>query len=351
MSVISEKVNPYTPQKPWGLGKRELAENLALLLISIFATPIILANTGLSGKLGGAFVFLVLATVSNIILSVRRQGLRMISNALSSSLIYISTLLVLLPLGSIIFTVIQKGSTAIRWNTFTSDMRIAQPDGPFTEGGALHAIVGTSLIVLLATIISVPLGVLTALYLTEIKGRFETTVRFLVQAMSGVPSIVAGLFIYSVLIVTLGAKFSAFVGALALSILMLPTVARTAEEVLKLIPRDLREAGTALGATQWRTVAMVVVPAARSGILTAIILGIARVAGETAPLLLTILGNTATNVNPFNGPSAALPLYTFSLMRTGLEVALSRAWGGALILLTLVLVLFVSARLLSGKKR
>jgi phosphate transport system permease protein len=275
----------------------------------------------------------------------------MVSNALSSSLIYIATLLVLLPLASIIFTVIQKGAAAIRWNTFTSDMRITQPDAAFTEGGALHAIVGTSLIVLIASIVSVPLGVLTALYLTEIKGRFESSVRFLVQAMSGVPSIVAGLFIYSVLIVTLGAKFSAFVGALALSILMLPTVARTAEEVLKLIPRDLREAGTALGATQWRTVAMVVVPAARSGIFTAIILGIARVAGETAPLLLTILGNTATNMNPFDGPSAALPIYTFSLMRTGLEVAVTRAWGGAFILLTLVLILFISARLLSGKKR
>jgi phosphate transport system permease protein len=192
---------------------------------------------------------------------------------------------------------------------------------------------------------------LTALYLTEIKGRFENLVRFLVQAMSGVPSIVAGLFIYTVLIVTLGAKYSAIAGSLALSILMLPTVARTSEEVLKLIPNDLREAGVALGATQWRTVAMVVVPAARSGILTAVILGVARVAGETAPLLLTILGNTSTQLNPFSGPVAALPLYTFSLMKTGLEVAVNRAWGGALILLTLVLILFISARLLSGKKR
>ena len=349
--ATANNVTMQQPRKPWGVGRREISINLLGLFGCIAATPIILANTGLSGKLGGTFVFLLLATITNIVISVRRQGLRMISNALSSSLIYIATLLVLLPLASIIFTVIQKGAAAIRWNTFTSDMRITQPDAAFTEGGALHAIIGTSLIVLIASIVSVPLGVLTALYLTEIKGRFESSVRFLVQAMSGVPSIVAGLFIYSVLIVTLGAKFSAFVGALALSILMLPTVARTAEEVLKLIPRDLREAGTALGATQWRTVAMVVVPAARSGIFTAIILGIARVAGETAPLLLTILGNTATNINPFDGPSAALPIYTFSLMRTGLEVAVTRAWGGAFILLTLVLILFISARLLSGKKR
>ena len=351
LSTTLEQNFTAVPQKPWGIGRNQVLTNLAVFLGCIVATPILLNITPLSGKLGGAAIFLVLTTTANILISVNRQGVRMISDALSTSLIYIATTLVLLPLGSILFTVIQKGSAAIRWNTFTQDMKFSSPDAPFTEGGALHAIIGTSIIVLLATIVSVPIGILTALYLTEIKGKFESLVRFLVQAMSGVPSIVAGLFIYSVLIVTLGAKYSAFVGALALSILMLPTVARTAEEVLKLIPRDLREAGTALGATQWRTVAMVVVPSARSGIFTAIILGIARVAGETAPLLLTILGNTATNLNPFNEPSAALPLYTFTLMRTGLEVALTRAWGGALILLTLVLILFISARLLSGKKR
>jgi phosphate transport system permease protein len=348
MTTVNFNVSPV---KPWRLGRKQLLVNFLVFFGSIAITPILLNVTPLSGKLGGAFIFVTVATLGNIFLSVLRQGPRMISEAVSSSLIYLATALVLLPLGSILFTVIQKGVGAIRWNTFTQDMRLTQPDASYTEGGALHAIVGTALLVLIATIISVPIGTLTALYLTEIKGRFEGLVRFLVQAMSGVPSIVAGLFIYSVLIVNLGAKYSAFAGALALTILMLPTVARTAEEVLKLIPRELREAGTALGATQWRTVAMVVVPAARSGILTAVILGVARVAGETAPLLLTILGNTATNINPFSGPSAALPLYTFTLLRTGLDVAISRAWGGALILLTLVLILFIAARLLSGKKR
>jgi phosphate transport system permease protein len=293
----------------------------------------------------------VLATVGNTVLSIARQGVKTISTSIAASLIYLATALVLLPLASVLYTVASKGITAIKLNTFTQDMRVTQPDAPFTEGGALHAILGTFEIVLIATIICVPLGVLTALYLTEIKGRFENLVRFLVQAMSGVPSIVAGLFIYTVLIVTLGVNYSGIAGAFALSILMLPTVARTSEEVLKLIPNDLREAGVALGATQWRTVAMVVVPAAKSGILTAVILGVSRVAGETAPLLLTILGNTTNNLNPFSGPIAALPLYTFSLMKTGLDVAISRAWGGALILLTLVLILFITARLLSGKKR
>jgi phosphate transport system permease protein len=339
------------PQKPWRLDRKQILLNTAVFVLAIALTPILIDITPLNGKLGSAFIFVFLATAGNIVLALVRNGIKTISNSIAASLIYLATALVLLPLASVLFTVIMRGKDALRFNTLTQDMRFSQPDAPYTEGGALHAILGTFEIVLIASIICVPLGILTALYLTEIKGRFESLVRFLVQAMSGVPSIVAGLFIYTVLIVTLGAKYSAFAGALALSILMLPTVARTSEEVLKLIPNDLREAGVALGATQWRTVAMVVVPAARSGILTAVILGVARVAGETAPLLLTILGNTSTQLNPFSGPVAALPLYTFSLMKTGLEVAVNRAWGGALILLTLVLILFISARLLSGKKR
>ena len=351
MTTIAQSAPNAAPQKPWRLGRKQVATNLIIFALAVIATPVLLKITPLSGKLGGAFILFVLFTISNVLISVIRQGVKTISTAIAESLIYVATALVLLPLGSILFTVIIKGKDSIKLNTFTKDMRITQPDAPFTEGGALHAILGTASLVVIATLICVPIGILTALYLTEIKGRFEGLVRFLVQAMAGVPSIVAGLFIYSVLIVTLGAKYSAYVGALALSILMLPTVARTSEEVLKLIPRDLREAGTALGGTQWRTVAMVVVPAARSGLLTSVILGIARVAGETAPLILTILGNTATNLNPFQGPISALPLYTFTLMKTGLDVAITRAWGGALILLALVLVLFISARLLSGKKR
>ena len=339
------------PQKPWRLDSKQLTLNGAVFLLAILLTPVLLNVTPLNGKLGGAFIFVVLATAGNTVLSIIRQGFKTISTSIAASLIYLATALVLLPLASVLSTVVVKGISAVKLNTFTQDMRFSQPDAAFTEGGALHAILGTFEIVLIATIICVPLGVLTALYLTEIKGRFEGFVRFLVQAMSGVPSIVAGLFIYTVFIVTLGSSYSGLAGALALSILMLPTVARTSEEVLKLIPNDLREAGVALGATQWRTVAMVVVPAAKSGILTAVILGVARVAGETAPLLLTILGNTSTHLNPFDGPIAALPLYTFSLMKTGLDVAVTRAWGGALILLTLVLILFITARLLSGKKR
>jgi phosphate transport system permease protein len=283
--------------------------------------------------------------------AISRFGVRTISNSLATTFIYLATALVLLPLISILYTVISRGLPALRLNTFTQDMSQTQPDAPFTEGGALHAIIGTIELVIIAGIICVPIGILTALYLTEVKGRFSKLVRFLVQAMSGVPSIVAGLFIYSVIIVGLGSHYSGVAGALALSILMLPTVARTSEEVLKLIPNDLREAGVALGGTQWRTVARIVLPTARGGLMTAVILGVARVAGETAPLLLTILGSTAIHINPTDAPMNALPLYTFNLMRTGLEIAVSRAWAGALVLLFLVLALFIFARLLSGKQK
>jgi phosphate transport system permease protein len=339
------------PTKPWKLDNKQIGINSIAFLAVLVLTPAVVAITPLKGKLGAAFVIFVLATIMNIAISLKRQGTKTLTNSIATSLIYTATALVLLPLSSLLYTVLMNGKESIRWNTFTMDMRVTQPDAPFTEGGALHAIVGTGVIVFIATIICVPVGILTALYLTEIKGKFEGFIRFLVQAMSGVPSIVAGLFIYTVLIVSLGLKYSGFAGALALTILMLPTVARTAEEVLKLIPNDLREAGVALGGTQWRTVAMVVVPAARSGILTAIILGVARVAGETAPLILTILGNSETRINPANVPMAALPLYTFNLMKTGLNVAISRAWGGALILLILVLILFMVARILGGRGR
>ena len=351
MTTIQNTVARVSPGKPWKLSKGQLVTNFVIFFGSLLISPLLVLITPFSGKLGFTFVFLVVSTLSATAIAISRFGRKTIANSVASSAIYVATALVLLPLASILYTVISKGAKALRINTFTQDMAQTQPDAAFTEGGALHAIIGTGLLVLIAGIICVPIGILTALYLTEVKGRFSSLVRFLVQAMSGVPSIVAGLFVYSVLIVGLKGHYSGFAGAIALSILMLPTVARTSEEVLKLIPNDLREAGVALGGTQWRTVARIVLPTARSGLMTAVILGVARVAGETAPLLLTILGSTATHLNPFDAPLNALPLYTFNLMRTGLDIAVSRAWTGALVLLMLVLTLFIFARTLSGKRK
>lgn len=229
-------------------------------------------------------------------------------------------------------------------------MSLSSVNDPLNSGGIFHAIVGTLLLISFAMLISVPLGILTALYLTEIKGPGSRLIRFLVQAMSGVPSIVAGLFIYSAFISGTGRGFSGFMGSLALSILMLPTVARTAEEVLLLIPSDLREAGLALGGTQWRTVAMVVVPAAKSGLITAVILGVARIAGETAPLLFTTGGGDTLNLNPFNNVMGSVPFAIWKALISGSAESNARAWASILVLLVMVMVLFFVARKLGKRK-
>ena len=230
-------------------------------------------------------------------------------------------------------------------------MSMTTPNDPISSGGLLHSLLGTLIIVGCSLVISFPIGILTALYLTEIKGRFQRPIKFLVQAMSGVPSIVAGLFILSSIVYPITKQYSGFMGALALSILMIPTIARTSEEVLNLIPNELREAGVALGATQWRAVVMVVVPAAKSGLVTAIILGVARIVGETAPLLLLTGGGDSTNLNPFKGSMGSLPFYVWkAFLVGGTEESLTRAWAGLFVLLMWVLLLFAGARYLSSRK-
>jgi phosphate transport system permease protein len=270
-------------------------------------------------------------------------------DAIVNSLVAFGAIVTVIPIASILFTVVQKGLPGISLNLFISDMSMATPTDPLSNGGLLHAITGTLALVTLALIMSVPIGILTALYLTEIKGRFTSPIRFLVQAMSGVPSIVAGLFILSAILYPITKSFSGFMGALALTILMIPTIARTSEEVLNLIPNDLREAGVALGGTQWRTVAMIVLPAAKSGLITAVILGVARIAGETAPLLLLTGGGDKVNPNAFNGPLGSLPYYIWKSFNAGSPEAITRAWAGLLVLVGLVLILFTAARYLGSK--
>jgi phosphate transport system permease protein len=224
------------------------------------------------------------------------------------------------------------------------------PTDAIGQGGLLHAIIGTFLLVGVALIISIPIGILTAIYMTEIKGRFMRPIKFLVQAMSGVPSIVAGLFILAAIVYPLTKSYNSFEGSLALAILMIPTVARTSEEVLLLVPQDLRESGVALGGTQWRTVAQIVLPAARSGLITAVILGVARVAGETAPIILLTGGGDTKNWNIFSHPMGSLPFYIWKGFGAGSPDSITRAWAGIMVLLALVLTLFVAARLLSNRK-
>lgn len=347
MSTLSLSVKP---QRPWRPTFNSLIPDILGALFTAVATLVIVGFTPLKGKLGFVIVLILMAITTTSIISLIRKDRKAALNSTSTVLVYVAAAFVIVPLASILWEIISKGATGVSLNIFSNDMSATASDAPLTEGGLLHAIVGTVYLVLMASIISTPIGILTALYIVEVKGKFSGIVRFFVQAMSGIPSIVAGLFIYAVWMIALGNSYSAGAGAAALAILMIPTVARTSEEVLKLIPNDLREAGLAMGATQWRTVAMIVIPAAKSGLVTAVILGIARVAGETAPLLLTIGGADGLNLNPFSGNNSALPYYIWKNLGLGSEIAVQRAWLGVFILIVVVFMFFTLARVLGAAK-
>ena len=320
------------------------------IIFTAFISLVIINFSPLSGKLGFSIVLVLTAMVVSGLINLVRRDKKAAFNAVTTVLIYVTGTFLIIPVFSIVFEIIVRGVPGLSFGMFANDMSVTSADAAANEGGLLHAIIGTAYLIIFASLISVPIGVLTALYLTEIKGRFSSTVRFFVQAMSGVPSVVAGLFIFAAIILTTPLKASGVVGAFSLSILMIPTVTRTAQEVLNLVPNDLREAGLAMGATQWRTVASIVVPAARNGLLTATILGVARIAGETAPLIFTIGGSDKLNLNPFKDYQGALPFYVWKGLLLGTPESIQRAWTGILILLMLVLTLFTLARRFGSRK-
>lgn len=272
---------------------------------------------------------------------------KLIADRLTTVLVSLCTLVVVAPLILIVGYVTVKGLPNFRPSFFTNTLEGIDPQATASQGGAAHAILGTLIQVVLATLVSVPFGIMTAVYLNEIRGRMAGVIRLIVDAMSGIPSVVAGLFVYSLWVVKAGQGYSGFAASLALSVLMLPTVARTTEEMLKLVPDGLRESALALGAPQWRTALQIVVPSARVGIVTAVILGIARVAGETAPLLMTAFGADQINTTQaFTEPQSALPIFVFQQVTNSQGAAVERAWTGAFVLISLVLILFTLARFL-----
>ena len=347
---MSQTMVAKTPQKPWKLTPKQLLPDLLGAVFTVASTLAIVAISPLKGKLGFALTLIFMAIITTTIMSWIKLDRKAAFNSATTVLVYVTASFVIIALASVLYEIIRLGAPGFSFSIFTNDMSQTASDMPLTEGGLLHAVIGTAYIVTFATLISTPIGILTALYIVEVKGRFAGLVRFFVQAMSGVPSIVAGLFIFALWMIQLGNAYSGIAGGFALTVLMIPTVARTAEEVLKLIPSDLREAGLALGATQWRTVAMVIIPAARSGLITAVILGIARVVGETAPLLLTIGGADAINLNPTAGNMSAFPYYVWKNLLIGSENAISRAWLGVFVLMILVLIFFALARYFGAAK-
>lgn len=289
-----------------------------------------------------------LATMAVLSVLIRSsQGGLAAADRLMTTLVWSVGVLACFLLAWLLGFVVLKGATKLSVSFFVEDL--GTTSALDAGGGMRHALIGTLQQVGIATLISVPISVMTAVYLNEVKGRLSPLVRFIVDAMSGLPSVVAGLLVFSIWILSLGQGYSGFACSLALVVLMLPTVTRTSEEILRTVPGHLREASLALGGSRWRTVSRVVLPTARAGLLTAVILGIARAAGETAPAILTTFGSSTTNVNPFSEPQANLPLTVYQLIRSGNKVQLERAYAGAFVLILVVLVAFAAARIISTR--
>ncbi|SDY79205.1 phosphate transport system permease protein [Modestobacter sp. DSM 44400] len=276
------------------------------------------------------------------------EGRRTAADRLVTALVRIAFALAMVPLVWLVWTVVSKGTARLDGAFFNQSMFGIANEG----GGAYHAIMGTLIITAVTAVISVPVGLLTAIYLVEYgHGKLPKAINLLVDVMTGIPSIVAGLFAYALFSLFFGPGVRlGIAGAVALSVLMTPVVVRSAEEVFKLVPNELREASYALGVPKWRTIVKVVIPTAIAGLGTGITLAIARVIGETAPLLVTVGITAVTNLDPFNGRIATLPVFAYyQLTRPGVppEFAVDRAWTAAFILIILVMALNVVARLIS----
>jgi phosphate transport system permease protein len=279
------------------------------------------------------------------------EGQRRAKDRLASTLIYACFVAAVVPLVLILSYIAIRGLPAFSADFFSHSMNgvTSRREG----GGLYHALVGTLEIVAIAAVIALPVGIFTAIYLVEYgRGKFAKAVTFFVDVMTGVPSIVAGLFVYTFLLLGFGARPFGAAGAVALAILMVPVAVRSSEEMLKLVPRDLREASYALGVPKWRTILKVVLPTAMSGLITSALLAVARVAGETAPLILLTGYASTINFNPLSGDQATLPMMVWDQLgkRSGTgtsDLTEARAWGAALVLVLLVLVLNIVARLLA----
>ena len=284
------------------------------------------------------------------------EGKRRARNRLTTILAWTAFLVAFVPLVSIMWTVFYNGVLAIDhafgWSFLTHSMRNQVPF--LAGGGVLAGIIGTVEQVAMAVIIAVPISILTAIYLVEYapylkSGRLPKLVSFFVDVMTGVPSIVAGLFVYTFFVLALGQQRSGFAGSLALTILMIPVVTRATEEMLRVVPNMLREGALALGVPRWKTIVRIVLPTAAGGIATGIMLGIARVAGETAPLLLTTFLAQDVNWNLFSGPQASIPTFIWDQFGSGTNPSIARAWAGALTLILIVAVFYVAARLVAWR--
>ena len=333
---------------PWAIA----AGSLGVSFLAVYAG-------GLLG--GGPVLTIVVAALAYMVgLNIAArvvEGKRAARNRVASSLIYSAFTLALLPLLSVAWTLVSKGVDRLDGDFFTHSMNgITAFDA---NGGIYHAIIGTVQQVAIATLITVPLGIAAAIYIVEYgRGKLAAAIRFFIDVMTGIPSIVAGLFILAfwVFVVTPvfndgRAGYSGFAAALALSVLMLPTVTRSCEEMLRLVPDALREGSYALGVPKWKTVMRIVLPTALPGIVTGVMLAVARAAGETAPVLLVAGGSNSINFNPFSDNQQSLSIYIWDQAGAASQYAPARAWAAALTLVGLVLTLTIVAKLLARRSK
>lgn len=347
-TAVRPLANSFTAGKlprwmPWPI----LAGALAVSLGAFF----LMAAADGSGFnwIGGMIVGVILFVVANWLISRLVEGARQSADRLVTSLVTGAFVLALIPLIWLTATVVVSGAPTFFSSTFlTSSMRNVVGEG----GGALHAIVGTLLITGLAALMSIPIGLMTAIYLVEYgRGRLARAITFFVDVMTGIPSIVAGLATYAVFAIFFGEGVrSGFAGSVALSILMIPVVVRSSEEILKLVPNELREASYALGVPKWRTILKVVLPTSIAGITTGVMLSISRVIGETAPLLIVAGFTASMNYNPFSERMMSLPVFVYTQYispGTESQFYFERSWAGALTLILIVALLNAIARLVS----
>ncbi|WP_301127087.1 phosphate ABC transporter permease PstA [Streptomyces cacaoi] len=298
---------------------------------------------GLESRLQWGLMAALLYVVLTVTVAGAVEGARQARDRLATSVIWVCFLVAVVPLASLLWETVARGVQVLDGYFLTHSMNgvITMEPG----GGIYHALIGTLEQVGLATLIAAPIGLLTAVYLVEYgTGRLAKAVTFFVDVMTGVPSIVAGLFVLSFWIIILDFGYSGFAGAMALAILMMPIVVRSTEEMLRLVPNELREASLALGVPKWKTILKVVLPTAVGGITTGVMLAVARVAGESAPVLLLVFGSAQINANPFEGAQSSLPYYIYEQWANGNAPSYDRAWAAALVLIAFVMILNLVAR-------
>jgi len=354
-TVLPWRPGPATaPPQPRKI-RQVTGEDVMLMLgagLSALCTTLLLFGrvTSLSGRLGFVVVLFLVFNATYAVLVSLTDERPAVTDKVMSVLLTSAALAAFAALFSVIVFTLWRGRSALpKTNTYLEDLSRTGPLDPLSQGGIAHAIVGTLIMTLLSLVFTVPLGVACSVYLNETRGRAAGLVRTVVTAMTALPSILAGLFIFATWILILGFERSGLAASIAVSIMMLPIIIRSADVVLRLVPGNLREASAALGASQWRTVWHVVLPTARSGLTTAVILGVARGVGETAPVLLTAGFTSTMNLNPTKGPMVSLPLAAFELVRSPQPTQIARGFATAAVLMILVLLLFTIARVIGGR--